>query len=167
MNPRRYARELAAHPIPVTAFLVIWVLTWVVLAARWNYGLPGPLFVIHLFLPSFIAGAVVGAWRKYDAPGGGVAPSLRGGMLAGVAANVLNFLAMLLWGSLWIQFNPLPVESGPGETWFSLLLELPFWVGLYALPGLIAGLAGALFGTWFAGKVVGDPDAPDPGMPAP
>jgi len=81
-----------------------------------------------------LLGAGVAARLAYPAR------TARRGALAGIAmmlAIIAGYavLTALLWNPVWAD------QQGGGETWFSLLIEAPFWVGV---PTLLSAGLGAL-----------------------
>jgi drug/metabolite transporter (DMT)-like permease len=75
------------------------------------------------------------------------------GALAGIAmiASILVgylLLTLLIWNPIWSE------ESG-GETWWSLLLEAPFWIGIPAAIGAGMGALG-----WYAADRIAGPSWP-------
>jgi hypothetical protein len=106
--------------------LVQWIL-----AANTGYGdIVPPLMLLGLLLCAG-AGALL---RLIDAGG-----TLRAGVLAGIAmaATLVAAYALLMF----LALGPDRFVQGDGETWWSLLIELPFWLGI---PTLISAAVGGL-----------------------
>jgi hypothetical protein len=117
------------------------------LAAGWLAGLGVQVLTrawtgyMDIFPPQMILGALLCfgagfAARALDR----VRRSARRGAIAGVAmlGSILGGYAAMV--AIW--WNPTWNDDGGGETWFSMLIELPFWVGMPIVVGSICGAAG-------------------------
>jgi hypothetical protein len=105
-----------------------------------------PLMLLGIVL-CLAAGAI--AWA--------VAPAhrrARYGVLAGILMWVSFIIGNMIVAAIWVW----PLHAGEsGETWFSLLLESWFWIGL---PTLVSGALGAT--GWLMARQLGAMSAPHP-----
>jgi hypothetical protein len=69
------------------------------------------------------------------------------GMIAVIVAGYA-LLTVLLWNPMWS-------EADNGETWFSMLIEAPFWIGVPLLTGAVFGALG-----WRVADRVSGPASP-------
>ena len=140
-----------AHRLPLIARVllpVLFAVGWLAgLVGQWRVGdttgymdVYPPLLVLGLFLF-----ALAGAVARVDLPRFGRA---RAGAAAGVLALVSIVAGYLVLSVIQI---PDKLADGGGETWFSLLIESWFWIGV---PLLLSGTLG-LLGWLAAGRLVG------------
>jgi hypothetical protein len=131
---RANAASTARRLLPVGILVVGWLAGFVIhgsSAAATGWGdVSDPLMLLGAAL-CLVAGGV--AWA--------VAPAhrrARYGVLAGILMFVSFVIGNMIVAALWVW----PEHGGEsGETWFSLLLESWFWIGL---PTLVSGSLGAV-----------------------
>jgi hypothetical protein len=146
----------ASSPVPrlllVGVLAIGWLLGLVIhgaSAAATGWGdISAPLMLLGIIL-CVAAGAV--AWA--------VAPAhrrARYGVLAGILMWISFIVGNIIVAALWVW----PLHSGDsGETWFSLVLESWFWVGL---PTLVSGALGAV--GWLMARQAASPSLHHPTM---
>jgi hypothetical protein len=65
------------------------------------------------------------------------------GMVASIVAGYL-VLIPILWNPVW--------AAGDGETWWSLLIEAPIWIGMPLLTGAVCGGLGWHLARWWESR---------------
>jgi hypothetical protein len=138
--------------------LLIWLggllaLLWAVTIATWMYdeagysfGMPMPVFVIHMLAP-LLVGLIVG-WRKAELWLGAKA-----GGLAGALFGAANIGVQLLWGGVLSLLGRISPDQP--FTFIESIFEVLEFLVLFMIVGFLLGGIGGLLGTAIGRRIRG------------
>jgi hypothetical protein len=122
-------------------WLVLWgitVATWMYDPAGYSAGMPGPVFFGHLLMPG-LAGVLVGWWQDR------MSKSIKGGVLVGLLASIVDFMVLLLWSAVLIGLGKANFDADPMPWWGAVLEALGMGL-LNVICGVLFGVIGGLVG---------------------
>lgn len=135
---------------PWIILLVVFVALWVVTVATWMYdeagyswGMPMPLFFVHLAAP-LVVGLVVG-WRQRS-----LGLGAKAGAIAGALFGVANIAAQLVWGGVLKLMGRISPDQP--FTFVESIFEVLEFLVLFTIVGLILGAVGGLLGAAIGGR---------------
>ena len=152
MNPTLDQSQSERRPLVI--LLILFVGLWVVTIATWmydesgySYGMPMPLFLVHLIAP-LVVGVIVG-WRRLDLWSGA-----KSGAIAGALFGTANIGIQLLWGGVLDLLDRISPDQ-PFTFLEGLFAVFEFLV-FFALIGLVLGALGGFLGAAIGGHVRGE-----------
>lgn len=138
---------IAIRVLLVAVLVLVWIATWLVLDAALTEpassepgrgGIPGPVLFGGLAMCVYAGALARFAGRRGRSPWAGVGA----GMLLATTYLLGSVASELLRGSFG--------QLAEGETAFSTLIELPFWLAFAFVPTALCGVAGWLVGAAIA-----------------
>lgn len=142
---RRLTGEMRSHSREVRWVVVAWSLLWILTVATWLYdpagnsfGMPFPVFFLHLVGFPLVVGAVVSRWR------------LNSG-LAGLIVSEGNLALNLVWSGVLALLGR--IDPAGSMSVAEGLVEVLEFVLLMGLAGFLAGALGGFLGRVIRGHL--------------
>lgn len=140
---------------PRSSQILVWiggllVLLWVITIATWMYdehgysfGMPMPVFVIHMLAP-LLVGLIVG-WQR-----AGLWPGAKAGAIAGALFGAANIGAQLIWGAALSLLGRISPDQP--FTFIESIFEVLEFLVLFMIVGLVLGGLGGFLGAAIGGR---------------